>query len=1280
MDRQFSAARLASGILFSAPADINAKPDVWSPKEKRKPQKLRQFSMKYGAESQDSSSAPMMRDEDYSQFPRHDYSLFPQFINMTTLKPLTDHVLPNNGSRSSVSSPASSKSPVTLCLPILRVSVDVSIDGTISRTTVTQSFHNPSDMNIPEARHTFPLYYNAVVTSFECKIGDSRRLRGVVKSTAQARREFEESKKKKREAAVLLEELTPEIFETSLGNIAANTTVEIILTYVHELKVVTSKEEKSEGLAVIIPASAAPRYASAVAPSPTPEVPSDQLEITIRASDDGTINPACCHVESNHPSTTYHGIQPNSNLLISNIAELHNFNSATSSVQKLQHVWKYSCESQPILKGDFVFVIQMLEETRLRSHAVITPANDMGHAALMVSLRPNDLFGSAVRPDLFKGEILFVLDRSGSMDWTQAGTDRRKIETMRNAMSLALSGLPSTCRFNIISFGSEVRGMWNRSRRADEPANMLHAREYLTTVKADMRGTEVLLALKGAVNNHDPGCLSTQIILITDGEINREPHSSILKHVWETRKIHGEKIRFFTLGIGDSVSHSVLESVAELGGGYCDVVDVVKRPRWEGCLNRMLRSVMEPDAWTCEIDLGPGYKRQSLAVSKFGIDDGDDTDLILYAQGPDSIPSLQPFRYKSFFFLLDLQNADLPKSVTIKTTADSAKQKAYTMEVRPIELREGTIHPLAVKTILRSLENEVKRTGASEEQARLNAEYLGTKYAIASNWTSFIAVVDGRVEQACQIDTYKSLFREADIAELLASESGQSSEESQHTVPGRRKGQAHRHHHVVRNSPFHAFRYDPQDITELPHNLMLKSTATPESYAEEIDGDDDGYRNQNEQACQTDTNKSHFREPDIAGLRVSESEESSEVPFVAGQPSLMGQPGLMGNGLPTHHKDVHRSVPLLKNLEASPDESIIESRKPIKYRNISLPSRSFNSRVAEDQSHLISTTGTPSNPEKKAYSQDGYAHLRFRRSQNCRSTGISRESTKAKTEPCFDVLMNEPTTINATPPDTQVFGYQYGPPYDAPWEIVDTQGRPPVLKHEDVLFYRPSRDGHISWQDAAGCEDGGMFVLPVVVRERLRQHFCGTTAKHLQKALRDSSGANVAEETAAVLIDTLMMIEYFKTHLANEEDYWNLIIDKAERALLLALGYGENRDEALEPFYKTLLSSILHVHFPESLKHASVYQEEADRSLAASAFGTCLVCNMPIETDAKEQLIINKGYTCLADECYDGKAQCRKTYTSWKDFWDHQVQSGHLLCPEIDTRDDAGVNESISLV
>ncbi|UKZ82026.1 hypothetical protein TrVFT333_009808 [Trichoderma virens FT-333] len=940
---------------------------------------------------------------------------------------------------------------------------------------------------IPEARHTFPLYDGAVVTSFECRVGDARRLQGVVKPTAQAKREFEESKAK-REAAALLEELAPEVFETSLGNIPPNTKVEIILTYVHELKVVTSQEEKAEGLALTIPTSIAPQYVT-----PLPELPKDKLEITIRVLDDGTIDAAACHVESNH-AVKYEGSQP----LIANIGELGNINLPAGGAQKMQHVWQYSSNAQLVLGSDFVLVIQMRQETRLHSRAVIAPANEYGHAALMVSLRPNDIFGSAVNPQLFKGEILFILDQSGSMGWTQSARDQRlKIDTMKNAMSLALSGLPSTCRFNIISFGSEVRGMWLRSRGADEPANLSYAMEYLDTVGANMGGTEILLALKGAVNNCEPSLPSTQIILITDGEVHHEPHDAIMEFVWETRQKFGEKIRFFTLGIGDRVSHRVVEGIAELGGGYCDVVDVVKKPRWEDRVNRMLRSVMEPDSWTCEIDLGPGFERRSLAACQFGADNRPDSHLALYVQGPYPIPSLSPYRYKSFFFLLDMGSAELPTTLTIRTTTDAAKKKVYDMDVKPAQLRAGTIHPLAVKMALLSLENEVKGIDASKEQARINAEMLGTRYSISSKWTSFVAVADESRDLAHPIEVYKSVFKEANKQIFFGSERGESIWKA---IPG---------------FPLMGDRPGKLNGSSIPSVLQIVAKAELKSPSQsQVDVDNI-----------LEANKRSDKDGNLLFGNNGGSTENG------GYPSMYAA--------------------------ASIDEASMSEKSPFRRLKIDNP-KCVIPKAAENV-HTDEVTAADTLAVTDA---------NIRVPESCGPWAFEETMSSQPLSPIFAATNNAPEEsspfINLGPVDFNARADLSWREADVPW-----QGK-------EATSYEPSRDGPITWEDVVGCEKNGMFVLPNVVRERLGQHFCGKTVERLQETLRNlSDAAKVAKQDVAVLTDTLMMIQYCKTHLATQEDYWSLVIGKAERAVLLALGYDQDREEALEPWNSELEFSRL---------------------------------------------------------------------------------------------------------
>ncbi len=142
-----------------------------------------------------------------------------------------------------------------LCLPLLDVSAEVQVDCTIATTNLTQRFTNISAAAIPEVHYTFPLYNGSIVTSFRCHIGDSRVLEGHVKPKTTARQEYKRAIEKM-ETAALLEEFTPDIFETLIGNIPPKTTVKIDITYVHDLK----GEPGGTGVIVTIPTSIAPRY------------------------------------------------------------------------------------------------------------------------------------------------------------------------------------------------------------------------------------------------------------------------------------------------------------------------------------------------------------------------------------------------------------------------------------------------------------------------------------------------------------------------------------------------------------------------------------------------------------------------------------------------------------------------------------------------------------------------------------------------------------------------------------------------------------------------------------------------------------------------------------------------------------------------------------------------------------------------------------------------------------------------------------------------------------
>jgi len=179
-----------------------------------------------------------------------------------------------------------------LYLPLLEVSVEVEAVGTIAWTTLTQSFVNRATSVIPEATYCFPLYDKSMVTSFTCFIGSEKVLKGVVKPKAVAKAKFKAAVANQR-IAVLLEEHTPEVFETSVGNIPAQTTVKIEICYITELKA----DLGGDGVVLTIPTSVAPRYGappgsltSSSTSNPLAVPPENGLQIRIQVSSPVAIN------------------------------------------------------------------------------------------------------------------------------------------------------------------------------------------------------------------------------------------------------------------------------------------------------------------------------------------------------------------------------------------------------------------------------------------------------------------------------------------------------------------------------------------------------------------------------------------------------------------------------------------------------------------------------------------------------------------------------------------------------------------------------------------------------------------------------------------------------------------------------------------------------------------------------------------------------------------------------------------------------------------------------
>ncbi|OBT48764.1 hypothetical protein VE00_00788 [Pseudogymnoascus sp. WSF 3629] len=619
----------------------------------------------------------------------------------------------------------STKTGKEIYLPMLEVSVEVEVVATIAWSKLTQTFTNRSKQPIKEATYCMPLYDKSTVTSFVCTIGSDKILKGTVKPKEKAKAEFKEAIAKQQVAA-LLEEHTPEVFETNLGNIPAKTTVKVEISYITELKA----DLGGDGVLVTIPTSVAPRYGAipssmGVNPAKSLAVPENNgLQIKIQVSSPVAIT----KIESRtHPVSIEmgsHGTRVTKDIRdFSKKQESQGFDPK-KAVATLS-------DRNACLGKDFVLLIQANDGQLLASRAISEPHPTIeDRSALMVSINLRDLYTPNVVSPKTASEIIFVADRSGSMEGS--------MEALKTAMKIFLKSLPNNCIFNICSFGTTHRLMWPKS----QPYNQRTVDSALTYIanhfSADMGGTEIQGALRHVVEKSEVS-VATEIITLTDGSV--WDTSSLFDFIQKTRSTGPNRnTRFFCLGIGEAVSHHLVAGISRYGGGLAEVVPTDSSGDWMGRVIGMLRAALTPSSWTVDITL------DGVSISS------KESENKRCIQAPHQIPDFHAFSRSSIYFLLNQEFQG--KVVKIKATSVSSGE-TFTAEI-PIEksdIGKKWVHQLAAKAVLGDLESgqswihdrnknttNAKIKTEADELAKIEGEKIGIEWNISSKWTSFIVV------------------------------------------------------------------------------------------------------------------------------------------------------------------------------------------------------------------------------------------------------------------------------------------------------------------------------------------------------------------------------------------------------------------------------------------------------------------------------------------------------------------------------------------------------------
>ncbi|KAL2264050.1 hypothetical protein VTK26DRAFT_2836 [Humicola hyalothermophila] len=605
-------------------------------------------------------------------------------------------------------------------LPPLSITVDASIVQDTARVTVTQLFWNDSSKPIKEAAFTFPLPAGCTVTDFSCRVGTHKTIRGTVKPREEAREKFEKHIRTHDTAAGLLEQDTPEIFTTTLGNVPEDTKVKVTLTYITLLK--HRFADSKTVTTFTIPTFIARRYGEA------PEEYNDAATTDVRRG--LTLEVEIVESEKiasitspSHAIAVEHRQGARKAEDFADLAGQSERSTVETALVKLDH-------GPLFLDKDFVLDIATTPDGNsgsenpqawLEEHPTLA-----GHKALMLTLPSAFLHRNAA--PIQRSEILFLADLSGSMS--------DKIASLKSSMLFFLKGIPEGRKFNIWCFGTGYRS-WQPSSVDYDEATLASAIQWVeTTFAANMGGTELLPAIKAIVSARDKA-LMTDVIVLTDGQTWRLDQT--LDFIQKTRTSTEGRVRFFALGIGKAVSHALVDGIAKAGGGYAEVVQEASQGGWEDRVVSMAKAAL------MSAHLGPIHMEFDIQS-----EDGKTKSSALAdsQRSPADVSALSPFERNRVYFLLDsLNKSQTVKGVRIDVTLNH-ETKSVSVPVVVIEKPDDTIHKLAARSLLDDLERGRSHIhlsptrpypGSWEETntVRKEAEKIACKWSLVSKWTSF---------------------------------------------------------------------------------------------------------------------------------------------------------------------------------------------------------------------------------------------------------------------------------------------------------------------------------------------------------------------------------------------------------------------------------------------------------------------------------------------------------------------------------------------------------------
>lgn len=458
---------------------------------------------------------------------------------------------------------------------LLKTDVDMDINGLVARVSVRQEFRNTSSDWL-EGIYVFPLPQNAAVNRMRLHIGE-RFIEGEIQEKERAKKTYEEAKKAGKKAS-LVEQQRPNLFTTSVANIAPGELVVVEIEYLEDVRYEAGQ------FSIRFPMTLTPRYISG---TPTADkVGSGWSPDTDRVPDASAITPA--QISSGAGHTVSLNADVSAGVALEVIASRYHPVTVAQSDDR----YAVSLRSKTVaMDHDFELVWRPVPSAAPRAMAFTETVEGRPHLLLMVMPPDTELLPAATMPR----ETIFIVDTSGSMHGVS-------IQQAKRAVQLALKGLKATDRFNIIEFNSVTRPLFQTSQDVTSSA-LTEAKAFVNSLNAN-GGTEMRPALSLALNSPPSEQHLRQIVFITDGSVGYEDE------MFNMIERQLGAARLFTVGIGSAPNSWFMQKAAEAGRGSYTFISALHEVREK--MDSLFKKLEQPQVTDIEVQWPGGVMVDSF--------------------------------------------------------------------------------------------------------------------------------------------------------------------------------------------------------------------------------------------------------------------------------------------------------------------------------------------------------------------------------------------------------------------------------------------------------------------------------------------------------------------------------------------------------------------------------------------------------------------------------------------------------------------------------------------